>query len=170
MKNLTAYSAIFILLFCLACGDCESDAGEGSASLTKADAAEKLDDDELDYDPCEEYGWYDDGECDDFCPDPDPACDEFDIIENEDENTDENANDKDGDEPDECQSSSECVTAGCNSIICQHESKEEPGTICKWQDEYACYQDEDVTTCGCFEGSCGWDQTDELDQCLGASD
>ncbi len=25
-------------------------------------------------DLCEAYGWYSDGECDDFCPQPDPAC------------------------------------------------------------------------------------------------
>lgn len=40
------------------------------------------------------------------------------------------------------------------------------GSTCEWRPEYACYQDDEVTSCGCNEGVCGWAQTDALESCI----
>jgi hypothetical protein len=50
-----------------ACGQQSGDAG-----LSKADARDGKADGAGDV--CDRYGWYDDDECDDFCPRPDPDC------------------------------------------------------------------------------------------------
>ena len=67
-----------VLVFLSSCGTAEITNGDRQqeGSLTKEDAAALLESDSLDYDPCETYGWYDDGVCDDFCPNPDPSCEE----------------------------------------------------------------------------------------------
>jgi hypothetical protein len=49
---------------------------KGAAALTKPEAADLYAtsaDQGRDY--CDEFGWYGDGACDAFCPDPDPDCD-----------------------------------------------------------------------------------------------
>lgn len=204
MKRLIALSSMFLLL--IACGDPENDeSDQGSASLSKAEAAEKLSDNELDYDPCEEYGWYDDGQCDEFCPEPDPACDDLDIQNNEEQvihdndadnstngdeppisnqspNGDEppNYGDESNDDPNqyenddtpdpyECQYDDDCMVGGCSSHLCLAEDVQ-AGDTCEWLDEYACYDDSEITTCGCHEGTCAWAETEELDSCLDEAD
>ena len=158
-----------------ACGDDES--GESSGSLSKAEAQAQVEEGALDYDPCEEYGWYGDGECDDFCPEPDPSCDES--SENGDQNGQDDQNGQ-GDETNKgdknggggpsdygCESDAECLVGGCSSTACYHEDMESFDTTCEWLPQYACYQDSAVTSCGCrSNGLCGWDETDELNQCL----
>lgn len=159
VKNLSVLFAAAALLFAVACGDdTESDPGEGSSTLTKSEAADKLEEDELEYDPCEEYGWYGDGECDEFCPEPDPACEGFDVGENQSQNDGTNQGDY------TCNSDADCMAGGCSGQLCHHVDNA-LATTCEWLPEYACYEDE-ITTCGCIDGTCGWAQTEALDQCL----
>ncbi len=252
-----------VLTFIAGCGALEGDDSEDSTGeLSKSEAAEKVEVDELDYDPCEAYGWYDDGECDTFCPEPDPSCDddspqcsqviafgvhpdtgechEFatacdipdgweisysqcpDLMDDENgdeepppgedgekDETNENGDPEQEDpvdctqvitygvDPDtgeceefptpcdvpdrwetssdgcpaadveapECQSHDDCTTGGCSGELCGHVDDAPLASDCVWFDEYVCY-DDDYTTCGCFEGTCGWEQTDEFAQCI----
>lgn len=64
----------------------------------------------------------------------------------------------------ECTKDSDCKRAGCSGQFCQRVS--EPGDIvsnCKYQSIFDCYT---FTTCGCYEGKCGWDQTDNYLDCV----
>ncbi|MFU8807323.1 MAG: hypothetical protein ACNA8W_26175, partial [Bradymonadaceae bacterium] len=60
-------SALLILLLGLtlaACGGADDTDGESEArqdSLSKAEAEEALSKGDISFDPCERYGWYDDG-------------------------------------------------------------------------------------------------------------
>ncbi len=62
----------------------------------------------------------------------------------------------------ECVSDDDCFVGGCSGQLC---AAEPLSSTCEWTQEYACYDDE-ITSCGCFEGRCGWEQTDALDACL----
>jgi eight-cysteine-cluster-containing protein len=62
----------------------------------------------------------------------------------------------------ECQVDSDCVVSGCSGQICAAESRI---TTCEYRPEYACYG-EPTTSCGCNNGTCGWDQTEALANCL----
>ena len=62
----------------------------------------------------------------------------------------------------ECATDADCIVTGCSSQVC---ANEDVATTCEWREEYACYADE-YTSCGCQQGSCGWAQTPELEQCL----
>ncbi len=64
----------------------------------------------------------------------------------------------------ECVTDDDCVVSGCSGQLCGAEPMD---SDCAWYDEYACYQDEAITTCGCNDGVCGWAETDALDACLG---
>ncbi|MEZ4254305.1 MAG: Kazal-type serine protease inhibitor family protein [Polyangiales bacterium] len=64
----------FCLLSLLAWGaGCTSD-GAADAQLTKAEASAQQGKSDAGVDYCDEFGWYGDGECDDFCVSPDPDC------------------------------------------------------------------------------------------------
>lgn len=62
----------------------------------------------------------------------------------------------------ECTTDADCVVTGCSGQVCAPEHR---ATTCEWREEYACYR-EPTTSCGCVNGSCGWDQTAALDSCL----
>jgi eight-cysteine-cluster-containing protein len=64
---------------------------------------------------------------------------------------------------DACSTDADCFVSGCSGQIC---AGTEVDTDCAWIDEYACYADPAITSCGCQAGSCGWAQTPELDACL----
>ncbi len=289
MKRFFAIASALALL--TACGTLEAgDANEASEGLSKSQAAEALEEGQLNYDPCDEYGWYGDGQCDLFCPNPDPSCDDdnqdcssiitFGIHpdtgachefanpcdvpdgwelsysqcpelppgEGGEDDSDElpdgciqviapavdpdtgtcqefptpcdvpdgwidvdSCDDVDaylepeecmqvvtyGVDPDtgtchefptpcdvpdgwktaydgcppptdeagvECHSDSECMVGGCSGELCHH--VDNPlSSVCVYLPVFACYDDE-YTTCGCFEGTCGWEETDELEQCV----
>jgi eight-cysteine-cluster-containing protein len=63
----------------------------------------------------------------------------------------------------ECRSDADCAPTGCSGQICAAESRV---TTCEFREEYACYQDRAITTCGCRGGQCAWDATEALTQCL----
>jgi eight-cysteine-cluster-containing protein len=130
-----------------ACGTGDEDANSATDSrqdlLTKSQAREQLGQGALDYDPCERYGWYGDGECDDFCPNPDPDC----------------AATISG-----CVTHADCTVGGCSGQLCGSVNDELIST-CEYLPEYACY-DQEYTECGCFDGQCGWQQTAALKSCL----
>ena len=62
----------------------------------------------------------------------------------------------------ECQTDADCVVTGCSGQMCAPEAR---FSTCEYRPEYACYG-EPTTSCGCNNGSCGWDQTDALTACL----
>jgi len=68
--------------------------------------------------------------------------------------------------PAECESDADCVRTGCSGQVC---AAEQVFTTCEFREEYACYQDPAVTTCGCDAGRCGFAQTPELASCLDAA-
>jgi eight-cysteine-cluster-containing protein len=63
----------------------------------------------------------------------------------------------------ECQSDADCAATGCSGQVC---APDPVFTTCEFREEYACYQDPAVASCGCQAGRCGWDQTPALQQCL----
>ncbi len=62
----------------------------------------------------------------------------------------------------ECITDDDCVVSGCSGELC---ASEDMASDCEWLPEYACYADP-ITSCGCNDGRCGWDETDELAACL----
>ena len=59
------------------------------------------------------------------------------------------------------QTSGGCIITGCSNQIC---AEEEVITTCELRPEYTCYQ---TARCGRLQdGSCGWFETPELQQCL----
>jgi eight-cysteine-cluster-containing protein len=55
------------------------------------------------------------------------------------------------------------LQTGCSGQIC---ASQEVITTCEFREEYACYQDPAITTCGCNAGQCGFAPTPELAACL----
>lgn len=66
------------------------------------------------------------------------------------------------DTPDECTTDADCMRTGCSGQVCSNESVI---TTCEFRPEYACYA-EDFASCGCSNGSCGWDLNAALLECL----
>ena len=66
-----------------------------------------------------------------------------------------------------CSSDAECFQTGCSGQVC---AAEEVLTTCEFREEFACFQDPAITTCGCDGGRCAFAATPELDACLAASD
>ncbi len=65
--------------------------------------------------------------------------------------------------PGACQTDDDCVVTGCSGQLCAPSPQ---ASTCEFLPEYACYRDE-ITSCGCNDGTCGWAQTDALAACLG---
>lgn len=66
----------------------------------------------------------------------------------------------------QCQTDEDCVVTGCSSHLCMPRAqveKEPFFTTCEWKEEYAC---KELSTCGCFFGTCRWDQTTPYVDCL----
>ncbi|MFU8803706.1 MAG: hypothetical protein ACNA8W_07860, partial [Bradymonadaceae bacterium] len=64
----------------------------------------------------------------------------------------------------ECTQNSECKVGGCSGTVCAING-DEIITTCEYLPEYACY-DQEYTECGCFDGQCGWEETEEFNTCL----
>ncbi len=64
----------------------------------------------------------------------------------------------------ECEVNSDCAIQGCNSEVCAP-ANESIMTTCEWKDIYACYNEE-ITSCECINGTCGWKLTSELLDCI----
>jgi eight-cysteine-cluster-containing protein len=62
----------------------------------------------------------------------------------------------------ECTLDSDCVTGGCSGTICQSRDSEPMITTCEWSPSYACYKE---INCGCINGKCSWDRTEEFELC-----
>jgi len=60
----------------------------------------------------------------------------------------------------ECSKDSDCIITGCSNHVCASESVV---TTCEVREEYNCTK---LTSCGCFEGACMWEKTDEYVSCL----
>lgn len=69
-------------------------------------------------------------------------------------------------EPAACASDADCFQTGCSGQIC---AAEDVITTCEYREEYACYQDAAITTCGCTGGQCGFAASEELAACLEAA-
>ena len=69
-------------------------------------------------------------------------------------------------EPGACSSDDDCVQTGCSGQIC---AAEDVVTSCEFRDEFACFQDPEITTCGCDGGRCAFAETAALDACLEAA-
>lgn len=68
MKRILILSSLLAVVS--ACTSSTSDSSIPE-TLTKEEAAQKND---WPFDVCDYYGWYNDGVCDEFCPEPDPDC------------------------------------------------------------------------------------------------
>ncbi|TXD36594.1 eight-cysteine-cluster domain-containing protein [Lujinxingia vulgaris] len=68
------------------------------------------------------------------------------------------------DEKPECRTDRDCKVGGCSGQLCGSINDDLIST-CEYLPEYACY-DQEYTSCGCFGGKCGWEQTEELESCL----
>jgi eight-cysteine-cluster-containing protein len=66
-------------------------------------------------------------------------------------------------QPGACQTDDDCVVTGCSGQLCEAAPT---ASTCEFLPQYACYRDE-ITTCGCNDGVCGWAQTEALAACLG---
>jgi eight-cysteine-cluster-containing protein len=63
----------------------------------------------------------------------------------------------------ECLVDSDCVRAGCSSQLCVPLELSDVVTTCEYLEEYECLV---LTTCGCHEGTCSWEQNQEYLNCL----
>ena len=63
----------------------------------------------------------------------------------------------------ECTVDSDCVTAGCSSHLCVPISLSDVVTTCEYLEEYDCLP---LTSCGCVNGQCAWDENQEYLNCL----
>jgi eight-cysteine-cluster-containing protein len=64
----------------------------------------------------------------------------------------------------ECAADEDCMRGGCNGESCQANLDESPSlSVCQWKDEYDCLE---IISCGCVEGKCKWETTDEYWGCV----
>lgn len=70
---------------------------------------------------------------------------------------------EEGNEAAECTVDADCTTAGCSSQLCLPLELSDVVTTCEYVPEYDCLP---MSTCGCYEGKCGWEQNQEYLNCL----
>ncbi len=63
----------------------------------------------------------------------------------------------------DCSVDSDCVIAGCSSHLCVPTSLSDVVTTCEYLEEYDCLP---LSTCGCVNGQCAWDENQEYLNCL----
>ncbi len=64
----------------------------------------------------------------------------------------------------ECSTDADCAKAGCSGQLCVPAGKaSDIITTCEYKEEYGCLK---LTSCGCNEGRCEWEQTDDYASCL----
>lgn len=64
-------------------------------------------------------------------------------------------------------SSVQCYVGGCSGQLCTTDP--DAASTCEWLPEYACYQQHGICEADAAD-NCGWKDTPELQQCLGALD
>ncbi|MFC1687831.1 eight-cysteine-cluster domain-containing protein [Patescibacteria group bacterium] len=63
-----------------------------------------------------------------------------------------------------CENDDDCIAWGCSGHLCGALSEvTNLVTTCEYRAEYACTQ---FSQCGCFAGTCMWDQTTEYTECV----
>ena len=67
-----------------------------------------------------------------------------------------------GDVLGECLEDFDCVPTGCSSQVCAPKGSDLV-TTCEWRPEYECLQ---LTSCGCVENRCAWEENPEYQSCL----
>lgn len=67
----------------------------------------------------------------------------------------------------DCASASDCGVGGCSGQVCTT-AKEAPNAIttCEYREEYGCLK---LTSCGCANGKCMWQQNTKYADCLDAA-
>ncbi len=66
--------------------------------------------------------------------------------------------------PDECAGDADCAAAGCSGQLCvKADGADNVITTCEYRAEYDCLK---LTSCGCNEGRCAWEATEEYESCL----
>ena len=66
--------------------------------------------------------------------------------------------------PDYCESDDDCGTGGCSNQVCDTIADAQKSiTTCEVQDWYQCL---DLTSCGCNNNRCGWEQNEEYLSCM----
>lgn len=63
----------------------------------------------------------------------------------------------------DCSTDSDCSVGGCSGQLCHPKSDGAIVTTCEWLPEYACTA---RSRCGCFDGICAWEPTDQYLSCL----
>ncbi len=64
----------------------------------------------------------------------------------------------------ECTADSDCSVGGCSGQVCTTAAKAEGLiTTCEYMEEYGCLK---LTSCGCANGMCAWQQNAEYAACL----
>lgn len=61
-----------------------------------------------------------------------------------------------------CNTDADCIPQGCSGQICANKNQEMI-TTCEYRGEYACTK---LTSCGCNEGICEWEQNEEYLGCI----
>ncbi len=65
---------------------------------------------------------------------------------------------------DYCESDDDCFTDGCNGEICHSQINSSGGvSICVYHERFSCLT---LSSCGCVNNKCQWDQNDEYLSCL----
>lgn len=63
-----------------------------------------------------------------------------------------------------CENNDDCIAWGCSGHLCGALSEvSNLVTTCEYRAEYACTQ---FSQCGCFAGTCMWEQTTEYTECI----
>lgn len=64
----------------------------------------------------------------------------------------------------ECSSDLDCGTGGCSGQVCTTKEKAaDLVTTCEYREEYSCLR---LTSCGCIQGKCKWQETQDYLSCL----
>jgi eight-cysteine-cluster-containing protein len=63
----------------------------------------------------------------------------------------------------ECLTDDDCIIGGCSGTVCQSEDAEPVYTTCMYLPEYECYKG---ISCGCIDGKCDWEETEEFKRCV----
>ena len=64
----------------------------------------------------------------------------------------------------ECNTDSDCSAGGCSGQVCASKDKaSDIITTCEYKEEYGCYR---LTSCGCINNKCTWEENTEFKNCL----
>ncbi|MBI2139334.1 eight-cysteine-cluster domain-containing protein [Candidatus Woesearchaeota archaeon] len=63
----------------------------------------------------------------------------------------------------ECSQAQDCTTGGCSGNLCVSKKAGPVFSTCEYLPEYECYS---MITCGCVQGKCGWEETEDFKSCV----